>query len=121
MAGKILLIDDNEQDLKIMKRYLSPLGFDEILMAETGEQGLELAKTEQPDIVITDTQMPGVDGFEVCQKIKEAGLESKVIIITGHIDAVDAVKAIKMGAADYCVKTDDYDFLLQAVKGQMSA
>jgi len=68
--------------------------------------------------VITDTKLPGIDGFEVCKQIKEAKLTQnpKVIIITGSMDAVDAVKARKLGADDYCAKTNDFAPLLKAVK-----
>ncbi|MFC1699270.1 response regulator transcription factor [Candidatus Omnitrophota bacterium] len=116
--SKILIVDDNGQDRKIIERFLKKAGFTEVLTAETGEMAVEKAKTEQPDLVITDTMLPGIDGFEVCRQIRE-GLGpdlTKIIVITGMIDAVDAVKAKKMGADDYCVKTSDYASLIEAVK-----
>lgn len=113
---KILVIDDNEQDRRIIKRVLSKAGYENIILAETGEEGVEKAKTEKPDLVITDTLMPGIDGFEVCRKIREAHGQNKpkIIIITGTIDAVDAVGAKKAGADDYCAKTSDYTSLIDA-------
>ncbi|MBN1872509.1 MAG: response regulator [Candidatus Omnitrophica bacterium] len=118
MDKKILIIDDNEQDRIIMKRFLNRSGYGNIMEAGSGEEGLERTKTERPDLVITDTMMPGIDGFEVCRKLREAyGAETpKIIILTGQVDAVDAVRARKEGADDYCVKTSDAHPLLEAVK-----
>jgi len=118
MGKKILVIDDNEQDRMIIKRFLKKAGYEDITTAESGEEGIEKAAKESPDLVITDTMLPGLNGFEVCQKIREAhGTDTpKIIIMTGMIDAVDAVKARKMGADDYCVKTADFAPMIEAVK-----
>lgn len=79
---------------------------------------MKKAETEKPNLVIIDTLLPDIDGFEVCRRIKAAkGKPSPaVIVITGFIDAVDAVKAKKMGADDYCVKTSDFSQLVGAAK-----
>ena len=118
MSKKILLIDDNEQDRKILVRFLTKAGYDQIVTAESGEEGTDKAKAEDPDLVISDTVLPGIDGFEVCRRIRESRGPShpKIIIITGAIDAVNAVKAKKMGADDYCAKTSDCVPLVEAVK-----
>lgn len=118
MDKKILVIDDNKQDRMILKRFLDRTGYEQISMAESGEEGLKKAIAEKPDLVITDTLLPGMDGFEVCRQIKESMAPDapKVIVMTGTIDAVDAVKARKMGADDYCVKTADGAPLVEAVK-----
>lgn len=115
---KILVIDDNDQDRKIIERFLKKAGYDEVILAETGEKGVESAINDKPDIVITDTLLPGIDGFEVCRQIKEKMGPSgpKVVVMTGAIDAVDAVKARKLGADDYCVKTSDATAFIDAVK-----
>ena len=118
MGQKILVIDDTDSDRKIVSRYLTKAGYTNILFAENGEQGVEMASSENPDLVITDTNMPGIDGFETCKQIREAhGREAiKIIVTTGAIDAVDAIKARKSGADDYCVKTTDAMQLVAAVK-----
>lgn len=118
MGKKILIIDDSPQDRKIIERFLRKGGYDDIILAETGEDGVEKAKSEKPDLVVSDTILPGIDGFEVCRQIREfSGPDTpKVVIITGAIDAVNAVKAKKMGADDYCAKTSDAAPILQAVK-----
>ncbi|MBN1870622.1 MAG: response regulator [Candidatus Omnitrophica bacterium] len=118
MPKKILIIDDTETDRKIVTRFLNKAGYDLVLAAENGEQGVAMAASQKPDLVITDTMMPGLDGFETCRQIRAAhGQETmKIIVMTGAIDAVDAVKARKAGADDYCVKTSDAAPLMAAVK-----
>jgi len=118
MVKKILIIDDNDQDQKIMNRYLKEEGFEDVLFAHNGGEGIEKARSEKPDLIVIDTLLPEMDGFEVCRKIREEdGISQvKIIIITGFIDAVDAVKARSVGADDYCVKTSDFSSLIEAVK-----
>jgi len=115
---KILIIDDSEQDRKIMKRFLNKAGYEQIIMAETGEEGVKKAEFEKADLVIIDTLLPGIDGFEVCRQIRqiEGSTIPRIIMITGTVDAVDAVKARRAGADDYCVKTTDFLPLIEAVK-----
>jgi len=117
MPKKILVIDDTDSDRKITIRFLNKAGYENIVIAENGEKGVEIAAAEKPDLVITDTMMPGIDGFETCRQIREAHSEEevKIIVTTGAIDAVDAVKARKSGANDYCVKTSDPTQLITAV------
>lgn len=117
MAKKILIIDDTDTDRKIAKRFLNKAGYDDVVVAETGEKGIAAAASEKPDLVIVDTLMPGIDGFETCRRIREEhGRETmKIIVTTGVIDAVDAVKARKAGADDYCVKASDSVQLIDAV------
>lgn len=110
MGLRLLIIDDNEGDAVLIKEIISEAGTDieAIKDARTGEEGLALAEEFKPTAALIDTHMPGIDGFETCRRMKELLGESvKVIIMTGLIDAVDAVKARKMGADDYCVKTAD--------------
>lgn len=114
---KILVIDDNEQDLKISRRYLMQAGFSDLCFAESGEAGVEAALREEADIVVADTNLTGIDGFQTCQLIKaRAKHPVKVIVVTGHVDAVDAEKARQNGADDYCVKTADFSYVLEAIK-----
>ena len=118
MGKKILIIDDTESDRKIVQRFLNKAGYHEIVMAVNGEEGANMAVSEKPDLVISDTMMPGMDGFETCRQIRAAlGKEHpKIIVTTGAIDAVDAIKARKAGADDYCVKASNPAELLEAVK-----
>ncbi len=67
-------------------------------------------------MVVLDTILAGITGFEICRKIREIDRDIKVIICTGMIDAVDAGKARVSGADDYCVKTADYDALVATIR-----
>lgn len=118
MSKKILIIEDNELDMLIVKRCLSRLGYEEIISAECAEEGIKKAIEEKPDLVISDTILPDNNGFEVCRKVREAcGKDApKIIIVTGSVDAVDATCARRAGADDYCAKTSDCAPLLEAVK-----
>lgn len=119
MGRRILIIDDNDQDRKIIERFIKKAGYEDIFMAETAEEGFIEVRSKKPDLVIIDTMLPGTDGFEVCKQIRETQDldQPKIIIITGWIDAVDAVKARRAGANDYCVKTSDFSSLIEAIKG----
>lgn len=118
MDKKILIVDDNETDMLIIKRYLSRAGYAEIICAQNVQEGIEKVKAESPDLVILDTILPDGNGFEICQVIREKYNQTnpKIIIITGSVDAVDAVRARKAGADDYCAKTFDCAPLLEALK-----
>ncbi|MBN1913961.1 MAG: response regulator [Candidatus Omnitrophica bacterium] len=118
MGKKILIVEDNDDDLFIIKRYLSGAGYNEVVVARDVKEGLDKAEQEKPDLVISDTLLPDGNGFEVCQRVRQKhGAENpKIIIMTGSIDAVDAVKARKMGADDYCAKTSDCGIIMDAVK-----
>lgn len=116
MAKKILIIEDSPTVLAVLKEIFEKEGYS-VVPAKDGEEGLKKAKEETPGLAIIDTVLPGIDGFAVCKKIKSAKetKQTRAIIITGVIDAVDAVKARKMGADDYCAKTEDFAPLITAV------
>jgi DNA-binding response OmpR family regulator len=118
MGKKVLIVDDNQTDLLIVKRYLSRAGYNEIVSAENVSEGIKKAQTEKPDLIILDTLLPDGNGFELCQMIREKHNQTnpKIIVTTGSVDAVDAVRARKAGADDYCAKTFDCAPLLEALK-----
>jgi DNA-binding response OmpR family regulator len=115
---KILLIEDNDGDQLLIKEALSETDIQhELSTVSTGEDGIAQLDLFKPDIVIADTNLPGMDGFEVCQKIKDLrGDAVKVIVMTGVVDAVDAGRALESGADDYCVKTVGCESLVNALR-----
>lgn len=100
---KILVIDDEKPTLSMFKLFLTAYGY-EVYTAEDGEKGLALFAEISPEIVFTDIKMPGIDGLEVLRRIKKTGIESEVIIITGHGDMEKAVEALDLNASDFINK-----------------
>lgn len=116
MSKKIFIVDDDNEDIQVMERCLNRAGYDDIYMAYSGEEALDVITEINPDIVIIDTILTGMDGFETCCKIKAMeGINSKVIVLTGIVDAVNADKARKAGADGYCVKVANCSSLLESI------
>jgi PAS domain S-box-containing protein len=101
--NKILLIDDEPDILRVLGISLKADGY-EVIPAPNGAEGLEAFAREKPPIVITDIKMPGMDGIEVLEKIKEMDPGTEVIIITGHGDIDNAIESLKYGASDFINK-----------------
>ena len=102
-ANKILIVDDEEIIVRLLSMSLRSDGY-ETVTAQSGEQGLEVFKSESPDIVVTDIKMPGMDGLELLRKIKEIDPEKEVIIVTGHGDIDSTITALQRGASDFINK-----------------
>ncbi|MCA9401607.1 MAG: response regulator [Candidatus Omnitrophica bacterium] len=119
---KILIVDDNERDQFLISDIFSDQGIHQpLITALSGEEAVKMISADEIGVVILDTQLPGMDGFETCQKIKRQYQNKvKVVVITGSIDAVDAVKAREMGADEYCVKTADMSEIVRVVKKMLS-
>lgn len=100
---KILVIDDDDSIRKTLANYLKKLNFN-AYSASNGLEGIEIAKKEIPDLVITDIKMPKADGFEVLKKVKEIDPRIHVIMITAFDDMSSTVKAMQQGAYDYIEK-----------------
>lgn len=115
---KILLIDDDEDILDIMTITLKDAGYS-VICAPDGYTGLMLTTREEPQIVITDIKMPGLNGLEVLEKIKKLKPETEVIITTGFGDIEKAVKALQYDASDFISKPIDDDALHTALKRAM--
>lgn len=107
---KILVIDDDQSIRKTLTNYLKKQDY-EVLSADNGISGIEIAKNELPDLVITDIRMPGADGFEVLKNVKEIDSHIHVIIITAFDDMHSTVKAMQQGAYDYIEKPLEIDNL----------
>ena len=116
MKKKILVVDDKENSRITLADILTEYGY-EVLKASGGKEALKMVHDEKPVLVLTNVQMPDMDGNEVCREIKKmAGRKIKVVIFTATVDAVDAGKARAAGADDYFVKTEDLTPLVEAVK-----
>ncbi len=106
--GKILVIDDEPFITKSLKQHLEKENL-EVLTAESGEEGLEVFRSEIPDIVLLDLNMPGMSGIETLEAMRKINNEVVIIIITAHGDIETAVSAIKLGAHDFVEKPFELD------------
>lgn len=104
---KILIIEDDYYLRDLMARQLLIEGF-KVVGAEDGETGLEKAASEKPDLILLDLILPGIDGYEVLEKLKSNPELSKitVVIVSNLAQKSDIEKGLKMGAAEYLVKFD---------------
>lgn len=103
MAASILIIDDEVLTLNNLKRVLEKEGY-EILLADSGETGLEFFKKNRPNLVLVDLMLPGIDGIEVLKQIKEIDANTAVIMITAYEIIEKAIQSMKLGAYDYLLK-----------------
>ena len=115
MAESILIIDDEILTLKNLKRVLSKEGY-EVLLADSGETGIEIFRKNLPNLVIIDLMLPGIDGVEVLKQIKITDENTVVIMITAYEILEKAVQSMKMGAYDYLLKPFKIDELKTIVK-----
>ncbi len=103
MLKKLLILDDEQSILDSLSRTLSDLGM-ELVFSSDPRQAIEIVKTDGPQVVLTDLKMPGMDGLEVLQRVKEYNPDIQVILITGHGSIDEAVAAMKKGAYDFIPK-----------------
>ncbi len=112
--GTVLIIDDDQSLLRLVEMTLTARGFG-VLTASDGESGLELFQTTPPDIVILDVMMPGMDGLEVCQKIRECS-NVPLLFLTARGHAQARVEGLMLGADDYMSKPYDVHELLARIE-----
>lgn len=101
-VSRVLLIEDDPAVRDGLDLAIARQGH-KVTAAETGEAGLELLRTTEPDVVILDLMLPGMDGFEVCRRIRSAG-DVPIIMLTARGDDMDVVAGLEAGADDYVVK-----------------
>ena len=112
---KILVIDDERSIRNSLKEILSDEGYD-VDVAEDGAQGCAMAEKEKYNIIFCDIKMPGMDGMEVLDKLIDMGVDSAIVMISGHGDFSTVVECMKKGAADYIPKPLDLNRILITIK-----
>ncbi|MFM7234250.1 MAG: sigma-54-dependent transcriptional regulator [Flavobacteriales bacterium] len=113
--GKILIIDDEQTIRRALKEILEYESF-EVIEAEDGPSALKQVEKETFDLIFCDVKMPRMDGIEVLGKLKEKGVETPVVIITGHGNVETAVESLKKGAYDFIQKPLDLNRILVTVR-----
>lgn len=115
---KILIVDDERAIRRTLKEILEYEKY-EVDEAGDGEEGLEKIKTGEYDVVILDVKMPKMDGIEVLSAMNEAGIDTPVLVLSGHGNVETAVEAVKKGAFDFIAKPPDLNRLLITVRNAM--
>jgi DNA-binding response OmpR family regulator len=99
---RVLVADDDPLIQRLVRTHLDRAGF-RVLTAADGEEALDLAAAEQPDLIVLDLMLPGIDGFEVCKRIREFSLVP-VVMLTARGEQADKLKGFEAGADDYLTK-----------------
>ena len=118
--AKVLLVEDNEMNRDMLSRRLIRRGF-EVVFALNGKEGVELARSEKPDIILMDMSLPIMDGWEATRRVKADDVTRGVPVIglTAHAMAGDREKAIEAGCDDYDTKPIDLARLLGKIEAQL--
>jgi two-component system, cell cycle response regulator DivK len=117
MGKRILVVEDQDDNRTIVRDLVTAGGY-ELIEATTGEEGLELAAREQPDLILMDIQLPGIDGYEVTRRIKANSVlrEIPVIAVTSYALSGDDKKAFAAGCDGYVTKPFSPRLLLAKIK-----
>jgi putative two-component system response regulator len=110
---RVLIVDDDKQNVKLVSAQLAPLGY-QLLTATSAAEALEIVGSQEVDLVLLDVMMPGMNGFEVCRRIKnaEATRQVPVILLTALEDSESRVRGIEAGADDFITKPAHREELL---------
>ena len=117
---KLLVVDDQAINIQVMYRCFA--GDYQVFMATNGEQALNLCKSNPPDLILLDVVMPGLDGFEVCKRLKADPSTSHipVIFVTAHTDPAQETHGLSLGAVDFIAKPVNPDVVRARVKTQLT-
>jgi len=118
MPARILIVDDAAEILMMLRTSLEIENY-EVWEARSGEDALDILQEKIPDLIILDIFLPGIDGYEVCRKIRERNLKVPIIMLTAHSEVEQRVKGLKAGADDYLGKPFSISELLARVKVQL--
>src|SRR5215469_3924124 len=115
MYAHVLIVDDDNRITSALRRTLAYEGY-QVSTAANGEAALAIALSRPPDVVILDLMLPGIDGFEVCRRLRASGDGVAVLMLTARDAVVDRVTGLETGADDYLVKPFALEELLARVK-----
>lgn len=115
MTKKVLIVEDEDSIRKFVKINLVRSDF-QVMEADTGEKGIEIARTEEIDIVVLDVMLPGMDGFEVCKTLREEFPDLGIIMLTAKSQDMDKIMGLEYGCDDYMTKPFNPTELVLRVK-----
>jgi two-component system response regulator MprA len=111
----MLVVDDDPRMLSLMRRGLSFAGY-AVDLATNGEQALGLAREQPPDLVVLDVMLPGLDGVEVCRRLRNGAPSLPILMLTAKGRVPDRIAGLDAGADDYLIKPFDFDELLARIR-----
>ena len=116
--SKVLYVDDNDDNVYMLKMRLELLGDFEVITAEDGEKGYEMVCTERPDIVLMDLEMPGISGWEAAKRIKSnpETRDIPVLALSAHALAGEREKALAAGCDEFDTKPVEFDRLVAKLR-----
>ena len=115
MSATILIVEDEHAVARGVQYALQQEGY-AVTVARSGEEGLEFATQQAPDLVILDVRLPGIDGFEVLRRLRASGSKAPVLVLTARDDEVDKVIGLELGADDYLTKPFGLRELMSRIK-----
>jgi two-component system OmpR family response regulator len=118
MSSKLMVVDDDKTLLKFLKEYLEGDGFN-ITTVDSGTKALRTFYSERPDLIILDIMMPGMDGWEVCARIREMA-DTPIILLTAKTSEADKMRGFRLGVDDYVVKPFSLAELTARVKAVLA-
>jgi two-component system, OmpR family, alkaline phosphatase synthesis response regulator PhoP len=102
MTQTVLVVDDEARIVRLVRDYLERAGF-AVLAAQDGETALAMARAEQPDLIVLDLMLPGMDGLDVCRRLRQVS-GVPIIMLTARVEEADRVVGLELGADDYVTK-----------------
>ena len=120
---KVLYVEDNDDNVFMLKMRLELLGDFEVLTAEDGERGCAMAVSEHPDIILMDLEMPVMDGWEATRRLKSnpQTRDIPIIALSAHALASEREKALAAGCNEYDTKPIEFDRLVSTVRGILAS
>ena len=121
LEGSVLVVDDNPTNLSILVNLLRDVGL-RVLVAIDCESAIEKTKYVKPDLILLDVMMPGIDGFETCQRLKANPdtLKIPIIFMTALSETVDKVRGLSLGAVDYVTKPFEHEEVLLRIRTHLT-
>ena len=114
---KILVVDDEDRNLRLVEAMLAPEGY-EVVLAHSGQEGLEKARESSPDVILLDIMMPGMNGYEVLRILRQQ-LDIPVIMLTAKKEVTSAIDSFDLGADDYVRKPFMKGELLARIRAKL--